>query len=51
MLNPQARSWTVSQAKTHLSTLLRKAKAGEPQIIGTREQYVLTDQIARIALL
>jgi len=33
--------WTVSQAKTHLSTILRKAKAGEPQIIGTREQYVL----------
>jgi len=41
MLNPHARSWTVSQAKTHLSTLLRRAKAGEPQIIGAREQYVL----------
>jgi len=33
--------WTVSQAKTHLSALLRLAKAGEPQIIGTREQYVV----------
>jgi len=36
-----ARPWTVSQAKAHLSTLLRHAKAGQPQIIGTREQYVV----------
>jgi len=41
MLNKQARMWTVSQAKTHLSTILRRAKAGEPQIIGAREQYVV----------
>jgi len=25
----------------HLSTILRKAKSGEPQIIGAREQYVI----------
>jgi len=36
-----AQVWTVSQAKTHLSTLLRRAKAGEPQVIGTRDQCVL----------
>jgi len=41
MLNKQAEAWTVSQAKTHLSTILRRAKAGEPQIIGAREQYVV----------
>jgi len=41
MLNPRTAPWTVSQAKTHLSTILRRAKAGEPQIIGAREQYVL----------
>jgi len=41
MLNQHVKSWTVSQAKTHLSTILRRAKAGEPQIIGTREQYVV----------
>jgi len=41
MLNKQVGAWTVSQAKTHLSTILRRAKAGEPQIIGTREQYVV----------
>jgi len=41
MLNQTEMPWTVSQAKTHLSTILRKAKAGKPQIIGTREQYVV----------
>jgi len=41
MLNPATTPWTVSQAKTHLSTILRKTRAGEPQIIGTREQCVL----------
>jgi len=41
MLDKQVGAWTVSQAKTHLSTILRKAKAGELQIIGTREQYVV----------
>jgi len=41
MLNLASPPWTVSQAKTHLSTILRKARAGEPQVIGTREQCVL----------
>jgi len=41
MQTQQSQSWTVNQAKTHLSTLLRKARAGEPQIIGTRDQCVL----------
>jgi len=41
MLNTQTRPWTVSQAKTHLSTILRRAKEGTPQIIGAREQYVI----------
>jgi len=41
MPTQQTQPWTVSQAKTHLSTILRKARAGEPQIIGTREQCVL----------
>jgi len=41
MLNQQDGTWTVSQAKTNLSTILRRAKAGTPQIIGAREQYVV----------
>jgi len=41
MLNTRTRPWTVSQAKTHLSAILRRAKAGTPQIIGAREQYVI----------
>jgi len=41
VLNQETEAWTVSQAKTHLSTILRRAKAGEPQIIGTREQFVI----------
>jgi len=41
MLTTHTRPWTVSQAKTHLSTILRKAKAGTPQIIGAKEQYVI----------
>jgi len=41
MLNQHLGAWTVSQAKTHLSTILRRAKAGQPQIIAAREQYVI----------
>jgi len=41
MPTQHTRPWTVSQAKAHLSTLLRYAKSGQPQIIGTREQYVV----------
>jgi len=41
MLNQHVGAWTVSQAKTHLSTILRRVKAGQPQIIGAREQYVI----------
>jgi len=41
MLDLSSKPWTVSQAKTHLSALLRRAKSGQPQIIGAREQYVV----------
>jgi len=41
VLVQQSGPWTVNQAKTHLSTLLRKAREGEPQIIGIRDRCVL----------
>jgi prevent-host-death family protein len=33
--------WTVEDAKVHLSEILRRARAGEPQVIGTREPCVV----------
>ena len=33
--------WTVDDAKVDLSEILRRAKAGEPQVIGTREPCVV----------
>jgi prevent-host-death family protein len=33
--------WTVPQAKSHLSEVLRKARSGEPQFIGLKEQCVV----------
>lgn len=33
--------WLVSEAKSHLSEVLRRAKKRGPQIIGTREQYIV----------
>ena len=33
--------WSVADAKTHLSEVLRRARAGEPQVIGTRDGCVV----------
>ena len=34
--------WCVADAKVHLSEMLRRARAGEPQVIGTRQSCVVT---------
>ena len=36
-----ANSWTVQDAKAHLSELLRRARAGEPQRIGMTDACVV----------
>jgi prevent-host-death family protein len=33
--------WTVPQAKSRLSEVLRRARAGEPQFIGAKDQCVI----------
>lgn len=33
--------WSVAEAKVHLSEVLRRARAGEPQFIGTRGSCVV----------
>ena len=33
--------WSVADAKTHLSEVLRRARAGDPQVIGTRDSCVV----------
>jgi len=33
--------WTVQDAKAQLSEVLRRARAGEPQVIGTRDPCVV----------
>lgn len=33
--------WSVADAKAHLSEVLRRARAGEPQVIGAREGCVV----------
>ncbi len=33
--------WSVAEAKVHLSEVLRRARAGEPQVIGTRDSCVV----------
>jgi prevent-host-death family protein len=33
--------WSVQDAKAHLSEVMRRARAGEPQIIGTRDPVVV----------
>ena len=33
--------WTVQDAKSHLSEILRRARAGEPQIIGVQDPCVV----------
>jgi prevent-host-death family protein len=42
--------WTVEDAKVHLSEILRRARAGEPQVIGTREPCVVISAEAFKAL-
>jgi prevent-host-death family protein len=34
-------SWSVADAKAHLSEILRRARAGEPQIVGTQDPCVV----------
>ena len=41
MVYMEASMWSVADAKTHLSEVLRRARAGEPQVIGTRESCVV----------
>ena len=33
--------WSVSDAKSHLSEILRRARAGEPQIVGAQDPCVV----------
>jgi prevent-host-death family protein len=33
--------WSVQEAKARLSEIMRRARAGEPQIIGTRQPVVV----------
>ena len=38
------KTWTVQDAKAHLSELLRRARAGEPQRIGVRGACVVVSE-------
>lgn len=40
-LSEQDKAWTISEAKTHLSEILRLATEVGPQRIGTRKSYVV----------
>jgi prevent-host-death family protein len=42
--------WSVQDAKSHLSEILRRARAGEPQTIGTRDGCVVisAEEFARL---
>ncbi len=40
------KTWTVQDAKAHLSELLRRARAGEPQRIGVRGACVVVSEDA-----
>lgn len=42
--------WTVQDAKAQLSEILRRAKAGEPQVIGTQDPCVVISAKAFKAL-
>jgi prevent-host-death family protein len=33
--------WSVAEAKAHLSEILRRARAGEPQIVGSQKPCVI----------
>ena len=39
-------AWTVQTAKAKLSEILRRARAGEPQVIGTDEPCVVVSERA-----
>lgn len=39
-------SWSVQAAKAKLSEILRRARAGEPQVIGTEEPCVVVSERA-----
>jgi prevent-host-death family protein len=34
-------SWSVADAKAHLSEILRRARAGEPQLVGAQDPCVV----------
>lgn len=34
-------AWSVSDAKAHLSEILRRARAGEPQVVGSQDPCVV----------
>lgn len=38
------KSWSVQAAKAKLSEILRRARAGEPQVIGTEEPCVVVSE-------
>jgi prevent-host-death family protein len=38
------KAWSVQTAKAKLSEILRKARAGEPQVIGTEEPCVVVSE-------
>ncbi|MGF6233394.1 hypothetical protein QFZ27_007349 [Inquilinus ginsengisoli] len=42
--------WTVEDAKVHLSEILRRARAGEPQVIGTTDPCIVISAQAFEAL-
>jgi prevent-host-death family protein len=44
MSNPKP--WSVQTAKAKLSEILRRARAGEPQVIGTEEPCVVVSERA-----
>lgn len=36
--------WSIASAKAHLSEILRRARAGEPQVIGAQDPCVVISQ-------
>jgi prevent-host-death family protein len=37
-------SWSVAEAKAHLSEIMRRARMGEPQVIGVNDPCVIISQ-------
>jgi prevent-host-death family protein len=46
MIDPVSAPWSVQDAKAQLSELLRRARKGEPQLIGTRDSCVVISEAA-----